>query len=80
MLGLVAFAIQYPRAAAAIAGLLLAIGLVLLFFIARLVRRGWRRWKGRRTSPAGAARDQPARRRVRSDVTHRWVRSGRAAR
>jgi hypothetical protein len=54
VLALVAFAVQHPRAAAAIAGVLLAIGLVLLFFIARLVRRGWRRWKGRRT-PAGAA-------------------------
>ncbi len=54
VLALVAFAIQHPRAAAAIAGLLLAIGLVLLFFIARLVRRGWRRWKGRRAAPAGA--------------------------
>ena len=53
--GLVAFAIQHPRAAAAIAGLLLALGLVLLFFIARLIRRGWRRWKGRRTAPAGAS-------------------------
>jgi hypothetical protein len=55
VLALVAFAIQHPRAAAAIAGALLAIGLVLLFFIARLVRRGWRRWKGRRTAPTGAA-------------------------
>jgi len=54
VLGLVAFAVQHPRAAAAIAGALLALGLVLLFFIARLVRRGWRRWKGRRTAPAGA--------------------------
>jgi uncharacterized membrane protein len=54
VLALVAFAIQHPRAAAAIAGVLLAIGLVLLFFIARLVRRGWRRWKGRRTTSAGA--------------------------
>jgi Domain of unknown function (DUF4126) len=54
VLGLVAFAIQHPRTAAAIAGVLLAVGLVLLFFIARLVRRGWRRWKGRRTAPAGA--------------------------
>jgi hypothetical protein len=53
VLGLVAFAVQHPRAAAAIAGLLLVVGLVLLFFIARLVRRGWRRWKGRRTSSAG---------------------------
>ncbi len=54
VLGLVAFAVQHPRAAAAIAGALLLIGLVLLYFIARLVRRGWRRWKGRRTSPAGS--------------------------
>jgi hypothetical protein len=54
VLGLVAFAVQHPRIAAAIAGVLLVIGLVLLFLIAKLVRRGWRRWKGRRT-PAGAA-------------------------
>jgi hypothetical protein len=54
VLGLVAFAVQHPRAAAAIAAVVLALGLVLLFFIARLVRRGWRRWKGRR-APAGAA-------------------------
>jgi hypothetical protein len=54
VLGLVAIAIQHPRAAAAIAGVLLVIGLVLLFFIARLVRRGWRRWKGWRTAPTGA--------------------------
>src|SRR4051812_27483489 len=54
VLALVAFAVQHPRAAAAVAGALLALGLVLLFFIARLVRRGWRRWKGRRTL-AGAA-------------------------
>jgi hypothetical protein len=51
---LVAFAVQYPRAAAAIAGVLLAIGLITLFLIARLIRRGWRRWKARR-QPAGAA-------------------------
>jgi Domain of unknown function (DUF4126) len=54
VLGLVAVAIQHPRIAAAIAAALLAIGLVLLFFIARLVRRGWRRWKGR-TAPTGAS-------------------------
>jgi len=54
VLGLVAVAIQHPRLAAAVAGVLLAVGLVLLFFIARLVRRGWRRWKARR-EPAGAA-------------------------
>jgi hypothetical protein len=54
VLGVVAFAIQHPRVAAAIAAVLLAIGLVLLFLVARLVRRGWRRWKGRRTAPAGS--------------------------
>ena len=52
--GVVLVAIQHPRLAAAVAGLLLAIGLVLLFLIARLVRRGWRRWKARRTQTAGA--------------------------
>ena len=54
VLALVAFAIQNPRVAAAVAGVLLAIGLVILFLVAKLVRRGWRRWKGRR-QPAGAA-------------------------
>jgi hypothetical protein len=39
------FAIDHPRAAAAIAGLLLAGGLIVLLALARLVRRGWRRWK-----------------------------------
>ncbi len=53
VLGLVALAVQHPRAAAAAAAVLLALGLVLLFLVARLVRRGWRRWKGRRTAPAG---------------------------
>jgi hypothetical protein len=52
--GVVVIAVQHPRLAAAIAGLLLAIGLVLLFLIARLVRRGWRRWQARRTHTAGA--------------------------
>ncbi|HET8960210.1 DUF4126 domain-containing protein [Nocardioides sp.] len=45
VLGVVWFAIDHPRAAAAIAGLLLAGGLILLLVLARLVRRGWRRWK-----------------------------------
>ena len=43
--GVVAFAINNPEAAAAIAGVLLIIGLIALFFIARLIRRGWRQWK-----------------------------------
>jgi hypothetical protein len=47
------FAIDHPRAAAGIAGVLLALGLVVLYLVARLVRRGWRRWK-RREAPAPA--------------------------
>ena len=45
VLGVVWFALDHPQAAAAIAGVLLLLGLVMLFFVARLVRRGWRRWK-----------------------------------
>jgi len=56
VLAVVWFAIEHPRAAAAIAGVLLAVGLVALYFLARLIRRGWRRWKGRgRATAAGAA-------------------------
>ena len=39
------FAIEHPRAAAAVAGVLLLLGLVTVFLLARLVRRGWRRWR-----------------------------------
>jgi hypothetical protein len=52
VLGVVAFAVGHPRLAAAIAALLLAAGLVLLFVLARLVRRGWRRWRARRAPVA----------------------------
>ncbi|PVG82782.1 DUF4126 domain-containing protein [Nocardioides gansuensis] len=45
VLGVVWFALEQPRVAAGIAGVLLVIGLVLLVVLARLVRRGWRRWK-----------------------------------
>ena len=45
VLAVVAFALNNPQAAAAIAGVALVIGLVALFFIASVVRRGWRKWK-----------------------------------
>lgn len=47
VLGVVWFAIDHPRAAAGIAGVLLVLGLVVLYLVAKVVRRGWRRWKGR---------------------------------
>ncbi|PUA80572.1 DUF4126 domain-containing protein [Nocardioides currus] len=53
VLGVVAFAINHPEAAAAIAGVLLLVGLVGLYFLAKLVRRGWRRWK--KKDPIAAA-------------------------
>lgn len=43
--GVVAFAINNPEAAAAIAGVLLILGLIMLYFVGKLVRRGWRKWK-----------------------------------
>lgn len=47
VLAVVWYAIDHPRIAAAIAAVLLVIGLTLLYFIAKLIRRGWRRWKGK---------------------------------
>lgn len=47
VLGVVWFALEQPRAAALVAGVLLAVGLVVLLLLARVVRRGWRRWKRR---------------------------------
>lgn len=55
VLGVVWFAIEHPVAAAAIAAVLLAIGLVVLYFAAKLIRRGWRRWKGRRERAAAVS-------------------------
>jgi hypothetical protein len=51
VLSVVWFAIDHPRAAAAVAAVLLVLGLLLTFMIGRMVRRGWRRWKGRDRTP-----------------------------
>ncbi|GAA4694303.1 DUF4126 domain-containing protein [Nocardioides nanhaiensis] len=53
VLGVVWLAIEHPRWAAAVAGLLLALGLVLLWLAVRLVRRGVARWRSRRRPSAG---------------------------
>jgi hypothetical protein len=47
VLGVVWFSLEHPRTAAAVAGVLLVVGLVVLVLVARLVRRGWRRWRSR---------------------------------
>jgi hypothetical protein len=47
VLAVVWFAIEHPVAAAVVAGILLVVGVVALFYVAKVVRRGWRRWKGR---------------------------------
>lgn len=56
VLGVVWLATAHPVAAAVIAAILLVTGAVALFFLLRLVRKGWRRWKGRDRS-AAARRD-----------------------
>ena len=52
VLVVIAFAVEHPRLAAAVAAVLLVVGLLLLVVAAKLVRRGWRRWKSR-GRPAG---------------------------
>lgn len=47
VVGVVGLAISYPWIAAGISLVLLVVGLTVLWFVMRAVRRGWRRWKGR---------------------------------
>jgi DMSO/TMAO reductase YedYZ heme-binding membrane subunit len=43
----VTLAVHHPHLAAGIAAVLLIVGLVIVSLLARLIRRGWRRWKGK---------------------------------
>jgi hypothetical protein len=59
VLGVVWFSLEHPQAAAAIAGVLLLVGLVLLLVLGRFARRGWRRWKQRGSKEQEPVRDVP---------------------
>ncbi|MER7948301.1 DUF4126 domain-containing protein [Streptomyces sp. NPDC096079] len=45
---IVTFAVFHPVAASVVAGVLLLAGLAILVFLAKQIRRGWRRWSQRR--------------------------------
>jgi hypothetical protein len=47
VVGVVLLAIQHPWLALAVAAVLLLVGAYVVHHLLRLVRRGWRRWKGR---------------------------------
>jgi hypothetical protein len=47
VVGVVLLAIQHPWAALGVASVLLVVGAYVVYHLLRLVRRGWRRWKGR---------------------------------
>jgi hypothetical protein len=47
VLGVVWFAIEHPYIAATVAAVLLVLGLTMLYFVAKIIRKGWRRWKGK---------------------------------
>jgi hypothetical protein len=55
VLAVVWFAIEHPYVAASIAGVLLVIGLVVLYYVARIVRKGWRKWKRKDRRPPAYA-------------------------
>ncbi len=58
VLGVMWFAIEHPRAAAGIAAVFLAVGLGVLYAVAKLIRRGWRRYKNRH-APPGVVQSAP---------------------
>jgi uncharacterized protein DUF4126 len=47
VLAVVLLALQHPWLALGVAAVLLVVGSYVVFHLLRLVRRGWRRWKGR---------------------------------
>ncbi|KRF17416.1 hypothetical protein ASG90_09055 [Nocardioides sp. Soil797] len=55
VLGVVWFAIEHPVAAAVVAAILLVAGFVVLYYVARLIRKFWRRWRGRDRRPPAYA-------------------------
>ena len=52
VLALMWFALGHPQLAAGVAAVLLATGLVVLYAVARLIRKGWRRVRQRQPAPA----------------------------
>lgn len=47
VLAVVALAVRHPHLAAAIAAVLLILGLTVVYLLAKVIRRGWRRWKAK---------------------------------
>lgn len=49
--GVTLLVVEHPEIAAAIAAVLLLLGVAVVIFIAKRIRRGWRRWQDRRRGP-----------------------------
>lgn len=47
VLGVVVLAIHHPWIALGVSSVLLVAGLVIVYFLSKVIRRGWRRWKGK---------------------------------